>query len=98
MKKFVIFILAASILFSSCGMKWEQTVKNVQSNFAGGLDRTIEVKNSLTGQIEWFFTGKAYIDDNSVAGNVTIIYKDDNGNTKKFDAIGDFLQVTSIEL
>lgn len=78
-------------------MKLQQTVKNIQSDFGGGLERTIKVKNSLTGELEWSFEGKAYIDGDSTAGDVTIVYVDINGNTKKYDAIGNFLQITSNE-
>ena len=104
MKRFVkilaaIFLIAImSVSMTSCGMAWKQTVKNIGSDLGGGLSREILVKNSYTGEVLWAFRGKAYIDNESKAGDVVIIYTNSDGEQKKYDALGTFIQVTSNEL
>lgn len=96
MKKVIILGLAVAIMFSSCGMAYEQSVKNFKSDLGGGLDRKITVSNTRTGEVLFSFDGKAYIDDSSIPGNVTIVCTVD-GKTKKVDFIGMDYGVFSVE-
>lgn len=97
MKKIVALGLAATLTLSSCGMKWNQTVKNLKSDFGGGLDRIIVVENTRTGNEVFSFEGKAYIDDDSTAGNFTVVCTLPDGTTKKFDFIGKDYGIRSFE-
>lgn len=101
-KKFkIILLVVISILIITCSVscaKWEQIKKNWSSNAAGGLNRHIRVVNLVTGDIIWENIGKSYIDGKSEVGDVTIIYYDEVGNSKKVDFIGNFYGVEAIEL
>jgi hypothetical protein len=96
MVKKVLFAIMVVALLSSCGMGWNQTVKNFKSDLGGGLEREIIVENTRTGQELWRYSGKAYIDDESFPGNITIVYWIGN-ETKKYDAIGRDYGVRSVE-
>lgn len=96
MKKFITISILAIVLLSSCGMGFQQAVKNIQSDIGGGLDRTIIVENTRTGQEIFRFEGKAYIDNDSDVGNITIVLTVANG-TKKVDFVGRDYGVRSIE-
>lgn len=96
MKKFVVMFALVAVLLSSCGLGFQQTVKNIQSDLGGGLDRIIVVENTRTGQEVFRFEGKAYIDDGSGAGDVTVVITTPNG-TKKLDFFGRDYGVRSIE-
>ena len=96
MKKFIVLLLVV-LLFTSCGMGWEQAKKDLKSDFGGGIDRQITVMNLYTGEVVWEFSGIAYIDDNSSTGDFSVIFKDVNGKTKKADFIGLFYGIQSME-
>lgn len=97
-KVFIILIIVlASFALTSCS-SWEKFKKNWSSNMDGGLVRDVEVINLLTGETIWKYSGKSYIDGKSEAGDVTIIFYDEYGNTKKVDFIGQFYGVQSVEL
>ena len=97
MKKLLVAVLLSVFLFTSCGMGWENWKKNVKSDLGGGLEREIVVSNMLTGETVWEYTGVAYIEGGSTAGDVTIVFYDDNNKTKKADFLGTFYGVHSIE-
>jgi len=83
--------------FTSCGMGWQNFTKDVGSDLGGGLVRTIVVENLYTGEVKWTYSGKAYIKDGSSPGDVTIIYRNSDGDLKKYDVIGQWYGVTSNE-
>lgn len=85
------------LLLVSCGASWQQTVKDIKSDYSGGLARTIVVTNMITGEVVWSYTGKAYISDSSSVGDITIVYYDSYGESKKADFIGEFFGVKSLE-
>jgi hypothetical protein len=97
MKKLLVAVLLSVLLFTSCGMGWENWKKNVKSDFGGGLEREIVVSNMLTGETVWEYNGVAYIEGESTAGNITIVFYDKNNKTKKADFLGTFYGVHSIE-
>lgn len=100
-KSKIILLVVISILIIACSVscaKWEQIKKNWSANAAGGLNRCIRVVNLVTGDVIWENTGKSFIDGNSKVGDVTIIYYDESGNSKKADFIGNFYGVEAIEL
>lgn len=97
MKKICV-ILIVVLLLTSCGAGWEQTKKSWKSDLGGGLYRKIEVTNQLTGEVVWTYEGKSYIDDASKSGDITVIYYDRTGSSKKADFIGQFYGVRSVEL
>lgn len=80
-------IVGGFFLFSN-GMSFKLLLKNVGSNYNGGLNRVIEVENLWTGKTVWTFEGKAYIDDKSKVGDFTIVYYDQDGAIKKEDFLG----------
>jgi PBP1b-binding outer membrane lipoprotein LpoB len=98
MKKKILIILIIVLLLTSCGASWEQTKKTLKSDYGGGLYRKVTVTNQLTGEIVWEYEGKSYIDDSSKAGDITVIYYDKTGESKKADFIGQFYGVRTIEL
>lgn len=98
MIKKVILICLVLLLFVSCSASWQKTIKNLKSDYSGGLMRTTTVTNMFTGEVVWSFTGKAYISDDSSVGDIAIIYYDSNGDAKKADFIGEFFGVKSLEL
>lgn len=100
-KSKIILLVAISILIIVCSVscaKWEQIKKNWSSNAAGGLNRYIRVVNLVTNEVVWENIGKSYIDGKSEVGDVTIIYYDEAGSSKKADFIGNFYGVEAIEL
>lgn len=98
MKKKFLIILIIVLLLTSCGASWEQTKKTLKSDYGGGLYRKVTVTNQLTGETVWEYEGKSYIDDSSKAGDITVIYYDKTGESKKADFIGQFYGVRTIEL
>ena len=100
MKRSIIIILTIVLttVMVSCGASWEQTKKDFVSDLGGGLERKITVTNLFNGEVVWSYEGKSYIDDCSTVGDVTIIYYDSRGNSKKADFLGQFYGVESIEL
>lgn len=94
----VVLIVSALVLLVSCGAGWERTKKNWNSNFDGGLIRQITVTNQLNGEVVWEYTGKSYINSNSSVGDITIIFYNEFGESKKADFIGNFYGVSSVEL
>ena len=98
MKKKVLLILIIVLLLTSCGAGWEQTKKSWKSDVGGGLYRKVTVTNQLTGETVWEYEGKSYISDNSEAGDITVIFYDERGESKKADFIGQFYGVRTIEL
>lgn len=99
MKKRILMVFAAAFMvfaLTSCS-SWEKFKKNWSSNMDGGLVRDIKVTNLLTGEAVWEYSGKSYIDGKSEVGDVTIIFYDEYGNTKKTDFIGQFYGVQSVE-
>ena len=101
MKKTIIVLMIAILVlttFISCGASWEQTKKSWKSDLGGGLVRKIVVSNQITGEVVWEHEGKSYISDGSTAGDVTIVFYDEFGNSKKADFIGNFYGVSSVEI
>jgi uncharacterized lipoprotein YehR (DUF1307 family) len=100
MKKVIVmlFVLFIALTLTSCGASWEQTKKNWKSDYDGGIDREITVVNMRTGELVWSYTGKCYIDSTSTAGDITVIYYDEMGMSKKADFIGSYYGLTAIEL
>ena len=96
MKKFIVLLLVV-LLFTSCGMGWEQAKKDLKSDLGGGIDREIAVMNLYTGEVVWEFSGIAYISDASETGDFSVIFRDENGSTKKADFIGLFYGIQSLE-
>lgn len=99
MKKRILMFSMAIVMIvalSSCS-SWEKFKKNWSSNMDGGLVRDTKVVNLLTGETVWEYDGKSYIDGKSEAGDVTIIFYDEYGNTKKADFIGQLYGVQSVE-
>lgn len=96
MKKFIVLLLVV-LLFTSCGMGWEQAKKDLRSDIGGGIDREIAVMNLYTGEVVWEFSGIAYISAGSETGDFSVIFRDENGNTKKADFIGLFYGIQSLE-
>lgn len=98
MKKYLgVAAILSIFILSSCGMGWNQTVKNFQSDVGGGLNRQIIVENTRTNTVLYTFEGKAYIDSNSKPGDVTIIVDEGDGTTRKADFIGRDYGVRTIE-
>lgn len=93
----VVAILIAVLSFTSCGMGWENFKKDFKSDIGGGLKRSIVVSNMLTGEIVWEYEGIAYIDDKSTAGDITIMYRNEFGEAKKADFIGNLFGVYTLE-
>ena len=85
------------MLFTSCGMGWQNFKKDFKSDIGGGLSRLITVSNMLTSEVVWEYEGVAYIDDSSTSGDVTIVYYDKFGSIKKADFIGAIYGVQSFE-
>lgn len=99
MKKRILMVFAAALMvftLASCS-SWEKFKKNWSSNMDGGLIRNTKVINLLTGETVWEYDGRSYIDGKSEAGDVTIIFYDEYGNTKKADFIGQLYGVQSVE-
>lgn len=96
MKKMVVLVLVA--MLTSCGMSFQQTIKNVKSDFGGGLYREIVIENTRTGQVIETIKAKAYISDDSTTGNFTIIITNENGKQYKVDYIGHDYGVRSKEI
>lgn len=85
------------MLFTSCGMGWQNFKKDFKSDIGGGLSRSITVSNMLTSDVVWEYEGVAYIDDSSTSGDVTIVYYDKFGSIKKADFIGAIYGIQSFE-
>ena len=101
MKKTAIILIVVALILAmltSCGASWEQTKKSWKSDLGGGLVRRIVVTNQITGEVVWEHEGKSYISDGSTAGDVTIVFYDEYGNSKKADFIGNFYGVSSVEI
>ena len=96
-KVIVVVVLLVIVSLTSCGMGWENFKKDYKSNFGGGLERVITVKNMYTGELVWEYEGVAYIDGESSSGDVTIVYYDNHGKIKKADFIGALYGVQSFE-
>lgn len=86
----VVLMLAALLMLSSCGMAWQEWKKDFKSDVGGGLPRDITVVNMYTDEVIWEYSGVAYIDSESTSGDITVIYRDQNGVVKKADFIGLF--------
>lgn len=100
MKKFVvvIMVLIVIITLTSCGASWEQMKKNWKADIGGGLVRKVVVINMLDNSVIWEYEGKCYIADGSVVGDITIVYYNEFGESKKADFIGRFYGVSSVEI
>ena len=100
MKRSIIIILTIVLatVIVSCGASWEQTKKSWKSDLGGGLVRRIVVTNQITDEVVWEHEGKSYISEESTAGDVTIVFYDEYGNSKKADFIGNFYGVSSVEI
>lgn len=62
-KKFMAFILAGLMILSLAGCaSLERGVKDISSDFGGGLDRTIKIY-SMTGELIAIHSGKTDIED-----------------------------------
>ena len=83
MKKLVLSIITVLIIvsLSGCGESFQRSVKTFRSEYAGGLERKIEVYSS-TGQLLKTYEGKLDIETNEYGNKVlfdmdgkrTIIY------------------------
>lgn len=96
-KVLVAIVLSMVILLTSCGMGWQNFKKDFKSDLGGGLDRTIVVSNMLTGEVIWEHSGVSYINDKSTSGDITVVYRDRNGASRKADFIGIFYGIHTFE-
>lgn len=92
----IIALLVLVLMLASCGNSWELTKKNLASDYTE-LERSVTVYDSLTEAVLWTFSGVCYISD-SGPGDISIIFYDEAGKTKKADFIGRTISVTAIEL
>lgn len=95
MKKIIAVILSAVVL-TGCGEHWEKTKKNIRSDWGGGLRRHVVVKD-LKGETIWEYTGRCYINGTSTAGDVTIMFKSSDGESRKADFIGHGFSISAVE-
>lgn len=94
----VIIILIVLITFTSCGANWERMKKDWKADVGGGLARKVVVTNMLDNSVVWEYEGKCYIAESSDVGDITIVYYNEFGESKKADFIGRFYGVSSIEI
>ena len=81
MKKLII-VLAVMLLFTGCE-SWKRMVKDVKSDYGGGLNRTITVLDYQGDTIKQW-TGKFDVEfDTTGAGQVLFDYVDNNGSRKR---------------
>lgn len=81
MKKFIL-IITALLLLTGCE-SWKRTVKDFQSDYGGGLYRTVTVYDYQGDTIKQW-TGKFDVQfDTSGAGQVLFDYIDHNGDRKR---------------
>ncbi len=82
MKKLVLIILAI-LIFAGCGESWKRTVKDFESNYGGGINRTVTVFD-YQGDTLATWTGKFDVQfDTSGAGQVLFDYVDEHGTRKR---------------
>ena len=82
MKK-IIIALAAMLLLTGCGEGWKRTVKDFQSNYGGGIYRTVTVYD-YEGDTLRTWTGKFDVQfDTSGAGQVLFDRIDSTGHRKR---------------
>lgn len=82
MKKILIAI-AAMLLLTGCGEAWKRTVKDFQSNYGGGINRSVTVFD-YQGDTLANWTGKFDVQfDTSGAGQVLFDRIDENGMRKR---------------
>lgn len=81
MKKIIITI-AALLLLTGCGESWHRTVKDFQSNYGGGINRTVTLLDYQGDTIKQW-TGKFDVQfDTSGAGQV-LFDRIENGERKR---------------
>jgi len=81
MKK-IIIVLAAMLLLTGCGEGWKRTVKDFQSNYGGGINRTVTVFD-YEGDTLKSWSGKFDVQfDTSGAGQV-LFDRIENGQRKR---------------
>ena len=82
MKK-IAFILAVLVLLTGCGEAWKRTVKDLESNFGGGINRSVTVFD-YQGDTLANWTGKFDVQfDTSGAGQVLFDYITEDGLRKR---------------
>ena len=82
MKKFILIITALLLLTASCE-SWQRAMKDYQSDFGGGLNRTVTVLDYQGDTIKQW-TGKFDVQfDTSGAGQVLFDYISDDGSRKR---------------
>lgn len=79
MKKILGLLVITLVLLSSCTQKQQRGIKNIQSNFGGGLNRTVKVY-ALDGTLLKEYEGKLDIDE-------------DRNGAIKFDLNGDRVMI-----
>lgn len=97
MKKLIAIIAIVFCMFGFTGCNsCTQQIKNLESDFSE-LDRDIVVLNSFTGDTVFKYSGPCYIDGNSNAGDITIIYRQNGKKAKKADFIGSHIIFVAVE-
>ena len=82
MKK-IAFILVTLFLLTGCGEAWKRTVKDLESNYNGGINRSITVFD-YQGDTLANWTGKFDVQiDASGAGKVLFDYVNEHGARKR---------------
>lgn len=82
MKK-ILIVLAAMLLLTGCGESWKRTVKDIQSNYGGGINRAVTVFD-YQGDTLARWTGKFDVQfDTSGAGQVLFDRVNEKGERKR---------------
>lgn len=75
----VVVVTMVTLLCAGCGASWDRTVKSYQSNYGGGLNRTVTVYD-MQGDPIAEYSGKIDLEENEgkvlfdLNGKRTVIY------------------------
>lgn len=92
-----LIIPAMTALLCGCWNSWEIKKKDWASDFSS-LKREVIVYDSMCGKELWHFTGEVYVKDCSKQGDISVVYRDENGRAYKNDFLGRHIAISLQEV